>query len=69
MYSEEFYKLSRIEKERLVELDSENFINVIQKIEKKGKSQTVAILKLQLMQELRRKNVLKNKNILDELDG
>lgn len=69
MYSEEFYKLSRIEKERLVELDSENFINVIHKIEKKGKSQTVAILKLQLMQELRRKNVLKNKNILDELDG
>jgi len=69
LYSEEFYKLSRIEKERLVELDSENFINVIHKIEKKGKSQTVAILKLQLMQELRRKNVLKNKNILDELDG
>jgi len=69
LYSEEFYKLSRIEKERLVELDSENFINVIYKIEKKGKSQTIAILKLQLMQELRRKNVLKNKNILDELDG
>jgi len=49
LYSEEFYKLSRIEKETLVELESENFINVIHNIERKGKRLEKQILKLKLM--------------------
>ena len=37
IFSEQFYNLSRIEKEQLMELESENFINVIHNIERKGK--------------------------------
>ena len=68
-FSEEFYKLPRIDRQSLLELETENFINIIHRVERKGKRQNLVILKLKVMQDLRRKIALKNKDFLDDLEG
>ena len=69
LFTDEFYKLSRTDRQNLLELETENFINIIHRVEKKGKRQNLVIDKLQVMQNLRRRQALKNKEFLDELDG
>jgi predicted ATPase len=59
-------RLPRADKERLLELESEHFINVIQSIDRKGKMQGRNIAKISTMQAMRRRNVHKNKDILDD---
>ena len=53
----------------MIELETENFINIIHRIEKKGKRPEITIQKLWIMQELRRRHIFRNKEILDDLDG
>ncbi len=65
LFSEQYFRLSRLERERLMELESEHFINVIHSIQEKGKRQTCQIQKLIQLQGLRRQNVMKNKLVLD----
>ena len=49
LFTDEFYKLSRTDRQNLLELETENFINIIHRVEKKGKRQNLVILKLQVM--------------------
>jgi hypothetical protein len=43
LFSDDFFKLKRTERERLVEMETENFINIIHRIEKKGRRENLKI--------------------------
>jgi hypothetical protein len=62
-------RLPRADKERLLELESEHFINVIQSIDRKGRMKERKIEKISTMQTMRRRNVQKNKEILDDFQN